>query len=274
VWGIIDTTTERCVQEKIEWNKRIIDDTLSRRFDPLIANVILGVAAQSIALYSFFSNDNKEAREWSGKTVVYYEDYFKARRKRYGTGTWKNEAGMRHTMLIAAAFSGDRGAINAAARACLSMDSEFFAKYHDFANLYWYNQTVSHLLLGDEENARLAVKGVNGVMYESLDDCGNFDGPEQHFFGLRLSLEGILKKNEIMVRNGLRPVLKYHDCENHVDVIGPADCMVCVPAALLVMLAGMRGLVVRPDDVEDKVRKYVPWYLILPAIRQDSTTID
>lgn len=231
----------------------------------MIANVILGVAAQSIALYSVLSKDNDEAREWSGKTVAFYEDYFKARRKRFGAGTWKNEAGMRHTMLSAAVFSGDRGRVDAVARACLSMDKEFSVKYHNFANLYWYNQTVSYLLLGDDEHARAAVKGVNGVMYESLDDCRNFDGPEQQFFGLRLSLEGILKGNEIMVRNGLRPVLKYHDHENHVDGIGAADCMVCIPATLLVMLAGTRGLIVRPEDVEKQYRKYIPWNLMVPV---------
>ncbi len=164
---------------------------------------------------------------------------------------------MRQTMLSAAIFSGDRSAIDTVALACLSMDSGFIVNYRDLANLYWYNQTVSYLILGNDENAMIAVKGVNGLVYDRMDACRNYDPPEQ-FFGLMLSLSGILKGNKKMVRNGLRPVLGYHDSENHVDVIGPADCMVCIPATLQIMLARTRGLTIRPDDIADKYRKYIP----------------
>lgn len=255
----MDMTPEGWALEQIEWNKRIIDDTLSRRdrFDTLVANVILGTAARSITLYSLVLNDNEEARKWSGKTVVCYGDYFNARKKRYGTGTWRNEAGMRQTMLRAAIFSCDPDAIDTVARACLSMDSGFIANYRDLANLYWYNQTVSHLVLGDDENARTAVKGVNGLIYDRMENGRTYDPPEQ-FFGLMFSLEGILKGNKKMVRKGLRSILGYHDSENHVDVVGPADCMVCIPATLQIKLAMTRGLSIRPDDIEDKYRKYIP----------------
>jgi hypothetical protein len=112
---------------------------------------------------------------------VYYENYFKAHRKRYGAGTWENEVGMRQTVLSAAILSGNEGAIGAAARACLSIDGEYPLKYHNMANHYWCIQTASHIILGDDGRAKALAKCVNRGMFESLDDCRHYDGRERHF---------------------------------------------------------------------------------------------
>lgn len=256
----MEPTSERWIRGKVALNISIVDDTLSRRnrVDPLAAYAIAGVAAQSIALYLLWLDDREEACAWFRRTVSCHEEFFKARGKRPGAGTWANEANMRHTMLSAALLSRDGKAIDATARACLSMDKDFPVRFHQAANLYWYVQAVSDIVLGDDEGARAVARSVNSGIFGSLDDCQHYDGRERRFNGLRLCLTGIVRGNEIMVRNGLRQVLRYHDAEHHVDALGPPDGMTSISAAVQVRLARARGLAIGPGDIEEKYRKYVP----------------
>jgi hypothetical protein len=252
-----EISNEEWIKERIDSEKFMIKSRLDR-WDKIIPDQIptayfgIGLFAKSIALYTLLLGDREESIRWFKKSAENFEKCVMERRARWGTGTLENEAGNCHDLLNSAVLSGDKSVMESAARTSLAISEKFPGKHRGSATHYYYDKTLGHIILGEDDKALEIVDKVNYRASRPFKDL---------FDGLRLCLEGTIKDDRGMVVEGLNLVLKFHYRKYGKKDPGPADEILCVQATVQIKFASMRGMKIKPEDLEEKYRKHIPWNL-------------
>ncbi len=222
------------------WDKIPPDNINNVLFD-------LGLSAARVSLYYILLGEKAEALVWANTSADYYKRSIVDQKSRFGPQRVGVDGCL--NLLNSAILSSNKNMIIESIELCRGIRQDFPEKYRDMAPFYYYIQAVGDILTENDTEAKTVVEHVNKGAPRNL---------KKYFEGLKVCLDGILSNDKDVFLAGLDKVLEDH---KKVKTLGPPDEMLCVPAAVQIKLAELRGIKVTPEDVKEKYRPYIPWLL-------------
>ena len=129
-------------------------------------------------------------------------------------------------------------------------------EYKTPSYFYYFVSCLSNLISGSKKDA---LKDA-----EKLDELEPTNYSKLKYYkGLGKTCKGIAMKDSSLVTSGLINILKRH--KSLIPSLGKTmdDALVCIPATALIILAKNQGIEIKPADIEEKYRKFIPWNLLI-----------
>ena len=208
----------------------------------------LGLDSETIAVHSILLGDRDEALKWFRKSSEYYFLQVESQRSLKGTCSWEGEMGECKNAFYMAVLSGDRELIKRCVGQSLGICAEYPEKYPDLANSYFYLVAFTRYLNGELELAREALDGIR------VDDKKNIE----LYNGLKDGLRGLIACDHQRLVSGLNKILIFH--AKSVNSKMPYH-LISIDATVLTKIAREKEIIVKPDDTDKDLGKYIPWNL-------------
>ena len=202
----------------------------------------MGLNARHIAIYNLLLGNKEGSLKWFEQAAKYYS---KSRIKgRDG------EVQMLMWTILTSILSGNRDLMKEHAQIFDDLE------YKTPSYFYYFVSCLSNLISGSKKDA---LKDA-----EKLDELEPTNYSKLKYYkGLGKTCKGIAMKDSSLVTSGLINVLKRH--KSLIPSLGKTmdDALVCIPATALIILAKNQGIEIKPADIEEKYRKFIPWNLLI-----------
>lgn len=253
----MSTKTEEEFVKKIEYSRNRIKK-YENMWNQIIPDQIpstyhsMGLNARHIAIYSLLLGNKDEARRWFEKAAEYYL-------KRIETGSKTqsvyqgNDPGVYLDAFYTSVLSGDTNLPPKIAEGILGMDTNFPQKFPDVAKTYWYSKSLAGLILDKPS-----------IVSENLKALVNNNKIQKNEFfkGASEFIEGLLKKDIHLVSKGISNIIETHEKRIKSGQPLADDELVSISGTAMFLMAREKGLKIKPDDVKEKYREYIPWVLL------------
>ena len=207
-----------------------------------------GLDAETIAVHALLLGNRDEALKWFRKSSESYYLQAESQRSLTGTCSWEGEMGRCEVAFDMAVLSGDHELINKCIRQSLGICAEYPEKYPDFANSYFYLVAFTRYLNDELELARDALYKIRIVNKKHTDLCN----------GRRVGLLGLIACDRQGLVSGLNKILTFH--AKSVNSKMPYH-LISIDATVLIKIAREKDIIVKPEDINKGLEKYVPWNL-------------
>ena len=202
----------------------------------------MGLESRGIAIYTLLLGNKEESLKWFEQAAKYYT---KSRTKgRDG------EVQMLMWTILTSTLSRNKDLMKRSAQIFDDLE------YKTPSYFYHFVSCLSNLILGNEESALVAAERLGELEPTNYSKL-------KYYKGLGNTCKGIVKKDSSLLTFGLTNILKRH--KTLIPHLGETmdDALVCIPATALLILAKNKGIEIKPADIEEKYRKFIPWNLLI-----------
>ena len=238
----IERNLRRLNRDKAMWDKIVPEQIPSTYYG-------MGIDSRGIAIYTLLLGNKNEVLNWFEKAAKYLEEYIV--HQRFLTGSWEGESGRCTDFLEVAILSGNDKLIVEAVKRAQEIDEKFPQRYPAPAQNYYYLLALSNTLSREKMKAESLLEKIDVKRNKIYED---------YFNGLKESVKGLLKNDVKFVLDGITQILTFHTRKYGKNPVTD-DEFVCIPATALLILAKNKGFEIKPADIEEKYRKFIPWNL-------------
>lgn len=229
----IEYSKKRIAKDKAMWDQIIPEQISSTYFG-------MGLNARHIAIYNLLLGNKEGSLKWFEQAAKYYS---KSRIKgRDG------EVQMLMWTILMSILSGNRDLMKEHAQIFDDLE------YKTPSYFYYFVSCLSNSILGNEESVLTATEKLDKLEPTNYSKL-------KYYKGLGKTCKGIAMKDSSLVTSGLINILKRH--KSLIPSLGKTmdDALVCIPATALIILAKNQGIGIKPDNVNENYKDYIPWAL-------------
>ena len=208
----------------------------------------LALDAETIAVDTLLLGNMAEALNWFCKSSEYYYLQVESQRSLTGTCSWEGEMGECKNSFDMAVLSGDPELINKCVGQSLDICGEYPTKYPDLADSYHYLIAYIRYFNGELE---LACEALDKIR---INDKKNYD----FYNSCKEGLHGLMDCDLDRLISGLNKILSFY--EKSVNSKMPYH-LISIDATVLIKIAHDKDIIIKPEDIDKGLEKYVPWNL-------------
>ena len=241
----IEYKKRRIAKDKAMWDKIIPEQIPTAYFG-------MGLESRGIAIYTLVLGNKEEALNWFEQAVEYYLNTIEKDIELKGLYR-VNESSNYLNAFYMSVFSDNTDLIVKVAKRILGMPTNFPKEFPNVAINFYYAMSLGSLILDKSSHVSDFLRELVEVNKTKKSDF--FEGASEFIKGMHTG-------NAHAVKEGINKVLEVH--EKRITK-GPLtdDELVCISGSVFLLMAKNKGIEIKPADIEEKYRKFIPWNLLI-----------
>ncbi|WP_094229194.1 Imm49 family immunity protein [Methanolobus psychrotolerans] len=243
------------MKNRIEKNLKTLDMYKSM-WDKIIPGKIatayhsMALESRGIAIYTLLLGNREESIEWFEQAAHNYLKCTESSMEYYHSYL-ESDVGVYLGALYMSIFSGNTDLMTEVANEMPKKHADIPEKFPDVAINFYYLKALESLILDKLDDVSNFTKKVAEINKTKKSDF---------FEGALRFIEGIQTSDANAVKEGVNKDLKVHKKRITKGLL-TADELVDISGCAFLLLARDKGIEIKPSDIEEKYREYIPWNL-------------